>query len=210
MIEAGILKVTPDDPEKVRKERKKGMIIAAGPRTIFSKLKEKRKAHWLAIQEVYAAGNDWAARYSRDPTVWHDWSNLATEIGAGHFNPRDYIRHVNDAAARAMADQTQRTDEAKPLASKFRYEAARKLEYPNCDLVRALMQTSLRVCLADEATLLSAAGLPAKWIPEIKTNIVFAPTLEIACANLKVVVEHLNRMPMIHPHPELPKNFIKV
>ena len=60
LIEAGILTVTPDDPEKIRKEREKGMIIAAGPRTIFSKLKEKRKAHWLAIQEVYAAGNDWA------------------------------------------------------------------------------------------------------------------------------------------------------
>ena len=107
-IEAGVLTVTPDDPEKIRKERKKGAIIASGPRTIFSKLKEKRKAHWLAIQEVYAAGNEWAehwaARYSRDPTVWHDWNNLAAEIGADHFNPRDYLRHVNDAAARAMAE----------------------------------------------------------------------------------------------------------
>ena len=207
LVEAGVLTVTPDDPEKIRKEREKGAIIASGPRTIFSKLKEKRKAHWLAIQEVYAARNDWAerwaARYSRDPTVWHDWDNLAAEIGADHFNPRDYLQRVNDAAARAMADQMQRTDEAKPLASKFMYEAARKLEYPNCDMVRSLMQTSLRVRLADEATLLSAAGLPRTWVPEIKTNIVFAPTLEIACANLKVVVEHLNRMPMIHPHMPL-------
>ena len=207
LTEAGLLTVMPDDPQKVRKEREKGNIIASGPRTIFSKLKEKRKAHWLAIKEVYAAGDDWAehwaARYSGDPTVWHDWKALADEIGADHFNPRDYIAHVNDAAARAMAAQMQRTDEAKPLASKFMYEAARTLEYPNHKLVRALMQSSLRVCLADEATLLSAAGLPSGWVPEIKTNIVFAPTLEIACANLKVVVEHLNRMPMIHPHMPL-------
>ena len=194
LIEAGLLTVTPDNPEKVRKEREKGTIIAAGPRTIFSKLKEKRKAHWLAIQEVYAAGNDWAEHWaSRDPTVWRDWNNLVTEIGADHFNPRDYIRHLGDAAANAMAAQMQRTDEAKPLASKFMYEAARKLEFPNSDPVRTLMQSSLRVCLADEATLLSAAGLPAKWIPEIRTNIVFAPTLEIACANLRVVGEIISK-----------------
>ena len=128
LVEAGVLTVTPHNPDKIRKEHE-----------------EKRKAHWLAIQEVYAAGNDWAehwaARYSRDPTVWRDWDNLAAEIGADHLNPRHYLQHVNDAAARAMADQMQRTDEAKPLASKFMYEAARKLEYPNCDMVRSLTST---------------------------------------------------------------------
>ena len=43
LTEAGLLTVMPDDLQKVRKEREKGNIIASGPRTIFSKLKEEEE-----------------------------------------------------------------------------------------------------------------------------------------------------------------------
>ena len=83
--------------------------------------------------------------------------------------------------------ERQRTDAAMPIASKFMYRVVKDLEYPNWQLVSALMQSSLRVALEDEATLLSAAGLPAKWVPEIVREALFAPNLEVVCVNMGVV-----------------------
>ena len=55
--------------------------------------------------------------------------------------------------------ERQRTNTAMPI-SEFMYRVVKDLEYPNWQLVSALMQSSLRVALEDEATLMSAAGLP--------------------------------------------------
>ena len=87
-----------------------------------------------------------------------------------------------------------------PIASEFMYRVVKDLEYPNWQLVSALMQSSLRVALEDEATLMSAAGLPAKWVPEIVREALFAPNLEVVCVNMGVVCKHINQLPMFHPH----------
>ena len=40
---------------------------------------------------------------------------------------------------------------------------------------------------------MSATGLPAKWVPELKREALYLSNLEISCVN------HLNKMPMFHP-----------
>ena len=83
---------------------------------------------------------------------------MATAVGADHFNPKEYARYVEEAA---MIHMTM------PLVSECMYRVVKDLEYPNWQLVSALMQSLLRVALENEARLLSAAGLPAKWVPEV-------------------------------------------
>ena len=74
--EAGLLDIPENDPEKGAKGKNKGEILSSARRTIFFSLRDKRKAHWEAVKEVYEAGNDWwehwASRYQRDPADWHD------------------------------------------------------------------------------------------------------------------------------------------
>ena len=204
MQEAGLLDIPEDDPEKGAKGKRKGEILSSAPKTIFFTLRNRRKAHWQAVKEVYEAGNDWwehwASRYQREPTAWHDWDRMVSAVGADHFNPKEYARYVEEAAAIAHDRERQRTDTAMPIASEFMYGVVKDLEYPNWQLVSALMQSSLRVALEDKATLLSAAGLPAKWVPEVVREALFAPNLEVVCVNIGIVCKHMNQLPMFHPH----------
>ena len=108
---------------------------------------------------------------------------MAQAVGADHFSPRECARYVEEAAMIAHDRERQRTDTAMPIASEFMYWVVKDLEYPNWQLVSALMQSSLRVALEDEATLMSAAGLPAKWVPEVVREALFAPNLEVVCVN---------------------------
>ena len=121
--EAGLLDIPENDPEKGAKGKKKGEILSSAPQTIFFSLRDKRKAHWEAVKEVYEAGNDcWehcASRYQREPTDWRDWNRMAQAVGADHFNPREYARYVEEAAMIAHDRERQRTDTAMPIASEF-------------------------------------------------------------------------------------------
>ena len=168
-----------------------------------------------ALADLAKYGNVWseylASQVDLTPTQWVDWNMDPKDQGDGvsRFNPRKYLEYVQAAANIAMADRTAKllAEEGKagkegmiPGVNRVMWEEQHLKLFPNAKWVNALMNSSIRPGLYDDASLQRISALPANWRPEIRSALTFLGSLENVTMAMDQACKMLNKMPMFHPH----------
>ena len=168
-----------------------------------------------ALADLAKYGNVWseylASQVDLTPTQWVDWNMDPRDQGDGvsRFNPRKYLEYVQAAANIAMADRTAKllAEEGKagkegmiPGVNRVMWEEQHLKLFPNAKWVNALMNSSIRPGLYDDASLQRISALPANWRPEIRSALTFLGSLENVTMAMDQACKMLNKMPMFHPH----------
>ena len=195
--------------------REAAVFLRRKPAYAYQIPDKKARIGQEALADLAKYGNVWseylAGEVGLTPTQWVDWNMDPKEQrdGVSRFNPRKYLEYVQAAANIAMADRTARllAEEGKagkegaiPGMNRVMWEEQRLKLFPNAKWVSALMNSSIRPGLYDDASLNMVSALPANWKPEVRSAVSFLGPLENVAMAVDQACKMLNKMPMFHPH----------
>ena len=195
--------------------REAAVFLRRKPAFAYQIPDKKARIGQEALADLAKYGNVWseylASQVDLTPTQWVDWNMDPKDQGDGvsRFNPRKYLEYVQAAASIAMADRTAQllAEEGKvgkegmiPGVNRVMWEEQHLKLFPNAKWVNALMNSSIRPGLYDDASLQRVSALPANWKPEIRSALTFLGSLENVTMAMDQACKMLNKMPMFHPH----------
>ena len=195
--------------------REAAVFLRRKPAFAYQIPDKKARIGQEALADLAKYGNVWseylASQVDLTPTQWVDWNMDPKDQGDGvsRFNPRKYLEYVQAAANIAMADRTAQllAEEGKagkegmiPGVNRVMWEEQHLKLFPNAKWVNALMNSSIRPGLYDDASLQRISALPANWRPEIRSALTFLGSLENVTMAMDQACKMLNKMPMFHPH----------